>query len=511
MRTSVLASLAFAALLSSFGACGPSASHPTGQCDSTTDLLNDPNNCGVCGLKCTSSQTCNSGSCVAQSCTPGDSRACYDGADGTQGVGPCVGGMQTCGSDGYWSSCDGEVIPTGEKCGNSIDDNCNGMVDENVDNDGDGFTTCAGDCCDSASDGCTDPKLVNPGAFDAAGNNLDDDCDGKIDESSANCDSGIASNTGNAADFAKAIDICETATAGDKKWGLLSAGWSLTNGTGTPDANGHSVRDKFGTNLTPKGGASLMEISSGVAADANDNNPKYDSSQSYAHTSGASSPFPADFVTANGGSLPNAPGCPDPSGSDANDPEMLTLKIRVPTNAKSFSMNVNFYSYEFPEWTCSPYNDFFVVLLDSAYNGQPANPTDKNLAFYTDAAMKKYPVGVNLAYGNTGLFTQCKDGATGCAGILDGGKTGNIMTCTGTNDLAGTGFDQDGLDECDSGQYAGGGTGWLQTSGNVVGGETITLRIAIWDTSDENLDSTAVIDNFQWSVDVSNPGTVVVN
>ena len=43
----------------------------------------------------------------------------------------------------------------------------------------------------------------------------------------------------------------------------------------------------------------------------------------------------------------------------------------------------------------------------------------------------------------------------------------------------------------------------------MVGGEIITLRIAIWDTSDDNLDSTAIIDNFQWSVDSSDPGTVV--
>jgi hypothetical protein len=41
----------------------------------------------------------------------------------------------------------------------------------------------------------------------------------------------------------------------------------------------------------------------------------------------------------------------------------------------------------------------------------------------------------------------------------------------------------------------------------VVGGETIKLRIAIWDTSDGEIDSTALIDNFRWSTEPTTPGT----
>jgi hypothetical protein len=65
------------------------------------------------------------------------------------------------------------------------------------------------------------------------------------------------------------------------------------------------------------------------------------------------------------------------------------------------------------------------------------------------------------------------------------------------------------LSGCGASNLAGGGTGWLVTSGNVVGGEIITLRIAIWDTSDGALDSLSIIDNFEWSVDASEPGTVI--
>src|SRR5262245_60050353 len=152
------------------------------------------------------------------------------------------------------------------------------------------------------------------------------------------------------------------------------------------------------------------------------------------------------------GTLPNAPGCPDPSGTTANDPVMLNLEIRVPSNAHSFSLKTNFYSAEFPEWTCSPYNDFFVVLLDSMYSGNPANPTDRNLAFYTQpGTTNNYPVGVNLAYGNTGLFTQCVNGTTGCSGT-----SGTISTCVGTDDLMGTGMDEPDSGSCDSNSLTGG-------------------------------------------------------
>jgi len=62
---------------------------------------------------------------------------------------------------------------------------------------------------------------------------------------------------------------------------------------------------------------------------------------------------------------------------------------------------------------------------------------------------------------------------------------------------------------CGSSNLAGGATGWLTTTGNVVPGEIITVRIAIWDTSDEDLDSLALIDAFTWSAEGSDPGTVI--
>jgi len=449
---------------------------------------------------------CFGAECASGTCRTDDTRECYMGKKDTIGVGPCVAGLQSCTATGTWTQCEGQVIPVAEYCGDSVDNNCNGATDEIEDRDGDGYTTCAGpgggDCCDSTE--CSEPGNVNPSAFDAPGNAVDDDCNGQIDDTLALCDQALMSSSTNAMDYATALDLCQTATMADKKWGVLDAKLTLPDGMGTPDPNAYSIRHHFGAKVMPRGGVSMALFSSGTAAGKGDSNPNYQDFVSYSGPN--ESGFPADFLAANGGNLPNAPGCPEPFATTANDPVMLTLTIRVPSNAHSFSLKTNFYSAEFPEWTCSPYNDFFVVLLDSSYVGSPANPMDKNLAFYTQpGSTNNYPVGVNLAFGNTGLFTQCVNGSTGCDGTA-----GTISTCSSTDDLQNTGFDDPASGSCDSNSLKGGATGWLTTTGNVVPGEVIKVRIAIWDTSDHLYDSLAIVDAFAWSVDSSQPGTVIL-
>ncbi|MEJ7598536.1 MAG: choice-of-anchor L domain-containing protein [Kofleriaceae bacterium] len=439
-------------------------------------------------------------------CRPGATAACYSGQDGTEGVGPCHAGNKICNADQTWSACNNEVAPSAEDCSDAVDNNCNGMTDEDVDLDGDGFTTCAGnDCCDSTE--CGGPEFVNEGAYDAPGNSVDDDCNGVIDDTVTVCDQALASNTQTASDFAKAIDLCQAATMADRRWGVIDAKISFSDGDGTPDPRGHAVRPTFGPNVPALAGTKLAILSTGAAAAEGDRDPDYHSwVDGYAHRIPNTSDFPRDFMELNNDRLPNAPGCPNVDSDEyANDVQMLTLRVRVPTNAKSFKFSTNFYSSEFPEYTCSEYNDFFVALLDSTYAGTPGNPADKNLAFYEQpTTMMKYPLGINLGHGNTGLFTQCRNGKTGCAG-----KAGTITTCTGTDMLVGTGFDDSASGQCESGSIEGGATGWLTTSGNVTPGEIITLRIAIWDTSDHQRDSLALLDAWEWSTELATPGTVI--
>lgn len=442
-------------------------------------------------------------------CDPGETASCYDGFDQTNGVGECKSGTRTCSETGQWGDCEGQVLPIGEICGNGLDENCSGVADEDEDADGDGFTTCQGDCCDSPAS-CSDPSLVNPGAFEASDNEVDDDCDAMVDNAVALCDDGLASSSGNPDDYARAMDLCQFTSVDEQKWGVIDARLVLADGTGSPAANSRSIRPDFGA-TNPMRGSGMAVFATGRAAAQGQTDPAFAAFQP-GNSMGTSSDAPADWLAANGGAFPNA-NCPEPASTTANDPVMLELDIRAPSNARSFRLRSNFFSGEYPEWVCSAYNDMFVVLLDSIYDGDPANPVDKNLATYTAPDDTVYPVGVNLAFGNTGLFRQCTNGATGCElGAIDGETT----TCVGTGELAGTGFDVVAPNPpgpakggCTDGDLIGGGTGWLEMRGNVVGGEVFTLRIAIWDTNDSAYDSLVLLDDFEWSVESSEPGVVV--
>ncbi|HWB73845.1 MAG TPA: choice-of-anchor L domain-containing protein [Nannocystaceae bacterium] len=436
-------------------------------------------------------------------CVPGDTRACYSGPPNTEGMGACVAGVQTCGDDGTFALwCEGEVVPDSNDCdSDGVDDDCDGNVDD-TDLDGDGFGGCSVDCCDVDGGGCEGAALVNPGAFEVGGNEVDDDCDGDIDEAEPGCDAGLASASGDGLDYARALELCSFTTEDPvdpamRTWGVIDASFSHADGTGSPLAVQRSLRADFGNLIDPKAGDRMAVLSSGHAADATDVNPGFAAFQA-GENLGTNSGAPADWLAANGGAFPNPAGCPEPWDVDAHDPIMLTLRIRVPTNAQSFSVKMFFLSAEYPEWACSEFNDFFVALVDSTAD----NPADKNIAIYEDDDDTAWPVGVNLVISADGLFTQCENGDVGCASDLSSSYDG----CVGNALLAGTGFDA-ADDGCGAPQtQVGGGTGWLRMSGNVTPGEVMELRVAIWDTSGHIFDSLVLLDDWEWSLQGAMPG-----
>jgi hypothetical protein len=351
---------------------------------------------------------------------------------------------------------------------------------------------------------------VNPGAFEHIGNAVDDDCDGLIDNIEPPCDGLLNnSNSSDPLDYAKAMDLCEftkeTEPPPTRKWGVISARMSLANGSGVPSSQARSIRTGFGDLITQLHGGRLAILSTGHAASVNQTNPSYTPFQT-GEDLGKQSPFPQDWYAANNFKLPNATGCPEPSGGNANDPIMLTYRIRVPTNAKSFSFASWFFSAEFPEYVCTAFNDFFVVLIDSPPPQWP-NPADKNLAVYRVTNPPKiFPIGVNLASDPdaANLFSVCKSGPTGCSGS----PTPGFAPClSGPTYLQATGFDDTSQGGCGSSDLAGGSTGWLTTVGNVAPGQIMEVRIAIWDTSDGVWDSLVLLDNWVWNVYPASPGT----
>jgi hypothetical protein len=206
-------------------------------------------------------------------------------------------------------------------------------------------------------------------------------------------------------------------------------------------------------------GARMLALSSGAARQPGD--PGFASPSG--HDTGIMGLAPNGFPI-------DSPACPLVQTSNdktAYNPIAFEVKIRVPTNAKSFTFNFDFYTFEFPFYVCTQYNDFFVVLQDPP----PPNAQSGNISFDTQGN----PVSVN-----NGFLEVCQAQPAG-------GK--NFPCQLGTAQLQGTGFE---------GHAA---TGWLETQSPVVPGSEITLRFAIWDMGDPILDSTVLIDNFKFSAD----------
>jgi len=112
-----------------------------------------------------------------------DSRNCPVGA--VAGQGPiCRAGTQSC-TAGVWSACIGQVVPSGEAC-NGQDDDCNGTADDNLPETT--FTCGQGNCqvsvpsCNLGLLGECVPNSSMAMPDDRSCNNMDDDCDGIVDQ-----------------------------------------------------------------------------------------------------------------------------------------------------------------------------------------------------------------------------------------------------------------------------------------------------------------------------------------
>ncbi len=125
-------------------------------------------------------------------CSVGSTQPCYPGNPALAGKGVCAKGTQTCTGAGEfsgWGACKDAVLPSTEVCEGSKDEDCDGVVDDHC------------GCCDGATTACgSDIGACKPGTqtckagvfgectggvgpvTEICGNDIDDDCDGLVDE-----------------------------------------------------------------------------------------------------------------------------------------------------------------------------------------------------------------------------------------------------------------------------------------------------------------------------------------
>jgi hypothetical protein len=402
-------------------------------------------------------------SLVAGACSVGKGSS-FNGDD-EEGQGGTSQGGQGTGMGGF---------NPGETGGSGPGNNC--TFQDATDHDGDGTSFQDGDCNDCDPNVNLAAVEVPTDASDPEAVASDENCNGEVDEAIPTCDSGLSASDPDPVKAAAALDLCEDGVTG--LWGVTSAAWVRANGSPASNGSASGLLPTFGANA-PRNGDSLLVISSGKARDESASDACGTMS---CPSTGAGTP-PAGFPQ-------DVPGCE--GGTTINDDVALEVHLKAPSNAIGYSFDFAFMSFEFPEWVCTTYNDQFIALVTPP----PMDSINGNISF--DSASN--PVSVNVAYFDNCDASTAPSYAEFCNLFTPGScpATPSPYCPLGPTFMNGTGFNAWG----DSGS-----TGWLVTTAPIGAGEEFSIRFAIWDTGDANLDSTVMLDNFKW---IGNGGTVEV-
>ncbi len=200
----------------------------------------------------------------------------------TCGQGACGGGTRTrtCvhGVWGEWSTCSTAGKVATEICGNRIDDDCDGVIDRDVEGLGDACENgMVGICARKGRlicDATTSRLVCSAGPRDPGQeicNGLDDDCDGTVDEGVQNACGGcqtLAVTPGQACDVpggdecAKGVWMCDEAHAGAL---ICTAKPALTDGRACTSDGNECTAD-----LCREGSCTHAAVADGIACEDDD-------------------------------------------------------------------------------------------------------------------------------------------------------------------------------------------------------------------------------------------------
>lgn len=130
-------------------------------------------------------------------CSPGMVESCYSGPPQTAGIGICHAGTRTCLPTGLgFGPCAGEELPRTEVC-DGLDNDCNGVVDNGDPGGGANCTTGNLGICSMGTAHCNAGSIVcdqNAQPVAESCDGLDNDCNGLVDENNPGV--GMSCNTG---------------------------------------------------------------------------------------------------------------------------------------------------------------------------------------------------------------------------------------------------------------------------------------------------------------------------
>lgn len=335
------------------------------------------------------------------------------------------------------------------------DNNCNSLIDEGCDDDGDLYCDAAmtvvgspavcplggGDCFDFS-------PLIHPGAVEISGDGFDNNCDGTaageptngfVVNCPANC-MGLGTEVQR---FLCGMEMC---------FDDLVLSSQFKTPTGDTITSARAVMAHYGSasnDLAPFGGNSYSILSTGIASG-----------------------------TSHSTDLPGGGTAPDPfdvGGGAMNDAVEFEVTLTAPSTAVGFSIDYIFMSVEYMEYVGTAFNDkFYIILNDSQIINFTACSSPDSYSDFVDpgTGLKYCYIAINTAFSEV------------C----------NVNVST---NISGTGYECAGTFDFDS-SSTGSSTGWLTTTWPIAPNETFKLRFHIHDTTDGVWDSSVILDNFQF-------------